>query len=288
MLIKIPGNNKGITKYKSIKVNDWTIIESRVFEEQNLQEVLYTEYALGLIIKGSKRIFVADREITVSEGHAVFMKKGIYFTSEIVPIDNEFKSIIFLFNEGHVKEFFRSYKIEPALHKVYKESPVFPLITFRMDSLLNSLSQGIEAYFGANSIYGNDIMKLKLAEVFLLSVNADRTNSVLSALTNIYIGKDEINLMDLAPEFFLKNLSLRELAKISGRSLSRFKADFKKQFNSSPYKWIKDKRLAHAKFLIENTNLSVTEVCYSIGYESLSHFVKSFKEKYGITPKKAR
>jgi AraC-like DNA-binding protein len=44
--------------------------------------------------------------------------------------------------------------------------------------------------------------------------------------------------------------------------------------------------LEHAAFLIKNKMGNVEEVAETIGYESVSHFIKSFKEKYGHTPHK--
>ena len=86
--------------------------------------------------------------------------------------------------------------------------------------------------------------------------------------------------------YYLKLLSLEELSRLSGRSLSAFKRDFQEKFNTSPAHWIKNKRLEYASLQLENTNKNVSEVSIEIGYESISHFIKAYKSKFGQTPGK--
>ncbi|WP_245592363.1 helix-turn-helix domain-containing protein [Ectobacillus panaciterrae] len=67
-------------------------------------------------------------------------------------------------------------------------------------------------------------------------------------------------------------VSLNELAYLSGRSLSTFKRDFRKIYNTSPMKWIRNRRLDKAKELLTHTSLSVSDVCFSTGFENIAHF----------------
>jgi pimeloyl-ACP methyl ester carboxylesterase/AraC-like DNA-binding protein len=87
---------------------------------------------------------------------------------------------------------------------------------------------------------------------------------------------------------FLYNLKVEEFAKLCGRSLSAFKRDFKKTFNTTPSRWIKSKRLEYARVLLEESNLNINQISYDCGYINSSHFIKSFKEKYNIPPHKYR
>jgi len=45
------------------------------------------------------------------------------------------------------------------------------------------------------------------------------------------------------------------------------------------------RRLQEAYHLLGDGRMNVTEVCFSVGFENLPHFVHAFKEKYHITPK---
>jgi YesN/AraC family two-component response regulator len=48
---------------------------------------------------------------------------------------------------------------------------------------------------------------------------------------------------------------------------------------------LQEKRLNKAKKLLDETDISVVEIIYLVGYENLTYFYKIFKEKYGHTPK---
>lgn len=52
--------------------------------------------------------------------------------------------------------------------------------------------------------------------------------------------------------------------------------------------YLRDKRLKYAASLLTEQNYSVTEVCYLCGFGNLSHFIRCFKKKYGVSPKNFR
>ena len=97
-----------------------------------------------------------------------------------------------------------------------------------------------------------------------------------------------IDIKTVMSENFLYNLKVEEFAKLCGRSLSAFKRDFKTIFNTSPSKWIKAKRLEHARSLLIESDLNINQICYDSGFINTSHFIKSFKEKYRIPPHQFR
>ncbi|WP_262507198.1 helix-turn-helix domain-containing protein [Sphingobacterium sp. IITKGP-BTPF85] len=68
------------------------------------------------------------------------------------------------------------------------------------------------------------------------------------------------------------------------QKLSSFKRDFKAIYNMTPASWIREKRLEKAKEMLEATQLPVSEICYSLGFENISHFSRIFKEYHGQAP----
>lgn len=102
------------------------------------------------------------------------------------------------------------------------------------------------------------------------------------------VNKTGLNLEKIMSENYLYNLKVEEFAKLCGRSLSAFKRDFRKVFKTTPSKWIKNKRLEYAKTLLIESNLNINEICYDSGFVNASHFIKSFKEQYKISPHQFR
>jgi len=71
----------------------------------------------------------------------------------------------------------------------------------------------------------------------------------------------------------------------TGRSVSTFRREFKDQFQMTPKKWLKEKRIEKAIKLIDTQTMSVTELAYEVGYENISYFIKAFKLQTGLSPK---
>ncbi len=57
---------------------------------------------------------------------------------------------------------------------------------------------------------------------------------------------------------------------------------------TSLFAWIREERLFKAKFLLSNTQLSVQQICFNIGYEDPANFTTSFKACFSVTPTKFR
>ena len=70
----------------------------------------------------------------------------------------------------------------------------------------------------------------------------------------------------------------------SGISRNKLQQICKENFGVTFKKLIKDLRLEKARFLIQNTELSISEICYDIGYTSRSFFSKEFKVQFGLNP----
>lgn len=67
------------------------------------------------------------------------------------------------------------------------------------------------------------------------------------------------------PDNFQYNLKLKKFAKPCRKSLSVFKRDFNSYFNTTPYKWVKTKRLEAANKLLVERNLKVNYLWASVG-----------------------
>jgi AraC family transcriptional regulator, exoenzyme S synthesis regulatory protein ExsA len=77
---------------------------------------------------------------------------------------------------------------------------------------------------------------------------------------------------------------LEQFAKLTGRSLSTFKRDFTKLYDTTPEKWLQKQKLEQAHFLITQKNKRPSEIYLEVGFESLAHFSTAFKKYFGQTP----
>lgn len=75
--------------------------------------------------------------------------------------------------------------------------------------------------------------------------------------------------------------ALAERFKLSVRSLNR---RFKLATNASPLQYLQNMRIEHAKELLKQSNLAVSEVADMVGYQDASYFTSLFKKVTAVTP----
>lgn len=86
---------------------------------------------------------------------------------------------------------------------------------------------------------------------------------------------------DLAKEARYESDSLARLLNVGTRQLRRYTREL---FNNSPQEWLDNRRLADAAFLLQSNELIKT-IAYELGFKTVSHFSKKFRERYGMSPK---
>ena len=96
--------------------------------------------------------------------------------------------------------------------------------------------------------------------------------------------RDEINFKEVIEANLYNNLTIEELAILTNLSLSSFKREFNKQYNCSPAKYIRQRRLEKAAKLLQSTSLRVSDIAYDCGYQDVAHFSKAFLKEYDATP----
>jgi len=61
--------------------------------------------------------------------------------------------------------------------------------------------------------------------------------------------------------------------------------DFYTIFKTTPGKWLLEKRLLYAKSLLAGNNKkAISDVAFESGFETLAHFSRSFKHRFGVAP----
>jgi len=92
-------------------------------------------------------------------------------------------------------------------------------------------------------------------------------------------------VVDYIMEHIQDDLSVEELAARACMSKPTFHRYFKKVLGVSPVDFVNKKRMQIARQLLLSEQKAVSDVCYAVGYNSTSHFIRSFKNYYGCTPK---
>lgn len=89
-------------------------------------------------------------------------------------------------------------------------------------------------------------------------------------------------------EHFKEALALEEIAAMAGFSKYHFSRLFHQYTGTTFYKYLNQRRIAHARALLLNPDLTVTEVALQSGFPSISSFLRMFRLLNGCTPTEYR
>ena len=102
--------------------------------------------------------------------------------------------------------------------------------------------------------------------------------------------EDNVRRIKMAKDIIIARMSepptLSELSEEIGLSLKKLKEGFKQIYGDSVFGFLFDYKMDYARKMLETGKHNVNEVGLKVGYSTASHFIASFKKKYGTTPKK--
>ncbi|SFN58140.1 AraC-type DNA-binding protein [Chryseobacterium oleae] len=143
-------------------------------------------------------------------------------------------------------------------------------------------------YFMESLLQYQDLLENKSPELallkqkealFLLFGHDPSLKNILYDISDPY----KIDLEGFMQKNYHFNVKLDRFAYLTGRSLATFKRDFEKIFGTAPRKWLLEKRLQEARYLLEKGK-KATDIYLDLGFEDLSHFSFAFKKQYGLPP----
>ena len=83
-----------------------------------------------------------------------------------------------------------------------------------------------------------------------------------------------------------RHFSVQELAEEIGMSKSKLKRVFFYCFALQPYAYLREQRMREAWVLLKESDLSVKQIAFRLGFKCLSSFSTSFTKRFGINPSK--
>jgi AraC-like DNA-binding protein len=79
-------------------------------------------------------------------------------------------------------------------------------------------------------------------------------------------------------------LNIAALARIALVSEAHFIRTFRATFGETPHRYLQRRRVERAMALLRNTDRSVTDICFAVGFSSLGTFSRTFREIMGRSP----
>ena len=163
--------------------------------------------------------------------------------------------------------------------KYYAQEMVSPAIAVVLSQLMNyNLHPSVKQLYIKGKVYE------------LVSLYFNKTEEADLEQCPYLADEDNVRRIKMAKEIIISRMveppSLAELSEEIGLSLRKLKEGFKQIYGDSVYGFLFDYKMEYARKMLETGKHNVNEVGLKVGYSTASHFISSFKKKYGTTPKK--
>lgn len=274
---------KCLSSVRTLKINGYNAIQSFSAAEVGVGSLLVKDNVLLVVLHGCLRIRYGTTAYTIAKDHMALLRKDILieFSEASQPGRPDTIDYMMIYiREDILKEFVK-------LTRLSVPPPAQPTAV-TMDSLdirLLKVIDSLESYFSEAGSIDEYLTRIKLLELLFNLLQAE--SIVLPQLMDLRT-HFRADITSTVEEHVMSAMSLSQLAELSGRSLSSFKRDFFAIYNMPPSTWVRLRRLEKARELFLNTTMTVTDVCYTLGFENLAHFSRVFKSHFGYPPSKAR
>lgn len=262
--------------YPKIKIDELLFAEFKC-PDRNKTGVWWHNNFFAHVLLGEIVLKTPKQEFILKAGDSVFAKKGTVISYG--DIHGSFCDLIIFVPDDFIRAVLRKYQLKGEITHSDNGDTIIPL---SQSTMLTTYFNSLLTHFYHPS--PNEILlKLKFEEL-LLTIFSTPENNVLRNYLSSICKLTKPSIREIMEANFFSNLSLKEFATLCNRSLSSFKQEFKTIFNTTPGKWLLEKRLEYSRYLLETTDFNIDETCMESGFENKSHFIRTFKNKYGCTP----
>jgi AraC-like DNA-binding protein len=252
------------------------IVFSCATEKFYHSEVIIEHHALTRVLSGEMRVVQPDQSYTFVAGDTFLLPRNLPAAVIKSPKEGRpYKSVSIYLKPDRLQDYYRRHEFnaaQPYNHKI---------TTFDKHLLLESFFASLLPYFEMDEVLPRNIISVKVEEAISILRNIDKNiDSVLA----YFEGPGKINLAEFMEKNFMFNMTMEKFGYLTGRSLTTFKRDFRKAFDTTPQKWLTQKRLELAHHQLTEKKQKPVDIYFEVGFENLSHFSYAFKKHFGYPP----
>lgn len=252
------------------------ILYAQGYQKVQSSEHYFPDHALGIMLSGESYYFSNEGTFVMKEGTICLMRRNQLFKKlkKPGPTGEPPRLISLFFDQKTLHQYATANNL--LKQSAYKGKAMIDLTG---NVFLKGLFDSLLPYIDHPKKLTAKVAELKTYEAIELLLQADEMfQRFLFDFQEPY----KIDLEAYMNHNYQYNIPLLSFAKLAGRSLSTFKRDFAKVFDTTPEKWLQQKRLEQAHYLISKKKLRPSEVYLEVGFEKLAHFSTAFKKKFGV------
>lgn len=238
-------------------------------------EYFISEHTFFYIKEGTTKCYDGSKtQIFKSNEFGLIRKNRLAKYSKEKPAA-ESQTVFIIFDESFLKKFQEKYKV-----KIEKFTSSSTFIPIKYNQKISECTLSLSMHYHSSGKAQDRLADTKQEELLLAILNSQPE---LSGVFFDFGIPEKINLEAFMNKNYMFNVSIPRFAYLTGRSLSAFKRDFKTTLNKTPNRWLVQKRLEEAYFLIDKKGKKPSEIYLDLGFETLQHFSFAFKKQFGMT-----
>jgi AraC-like DNA-binding protein len=220
--------------------------------------------------------------------HQVFKKKSHEFSrGDVALFKTNSRHEFYSSNEAEVFKIIIKPELLPKIYNTYadefKESSIIHLPSNEVRRVENILLM-IEKEFNTQNEFFMDIISGYLEILFTLFIRINRMNEIKKEKVPTIDFKIFLSYIDNN----LKTVTPSSVANYSGYNFPYFSKLFKKNVGMNLSEYINLKKLETAAKILIETDISIENIGYDVGFNHKSYFHRVFKRYYGVTPEEYR
>jgi AraC-like DNA-binding protein len=235
----------------------------------------YEYYRICTILDGEKHVAINDENFNYNREEFIILPPESVVEMEIV---KDTRALVFELSDKLIDDIVKKTQFEPEIEaelytgriKLCRENSE---IILRDIELISETAKG-------NRKGKEFLIDLYVQEMTYKILNIAGANLALNHAKENPIAQS----IDIMKKNIRENLSLHEIAHAVFMSPQLFSIKFKKLTGVSPNCYYTSLKLNEARKMLKES--SVTEVAFDLGYDNISHFIRLFSEKFGMTPKR--
>lgn len=272
-----------ILDHQQFKLNGKIIVERFRFQTPfQVGRRMEEEACLLFNLKGNTQLYHAQGKTQLQAADCVLMPCGQYFTRHPEQASKEPSEVLAIhFYPEILQQIFESNQ-----HPLWQQAPTEQLTAkFSINTVLLNYLNSLLFYFEHPQLVTDELIYLKVKEIILLllHLSSQEGNLVRTILSNLFQPQHH-DFRAVIEQHLFEDLTLTQLALLTHHSLSSFKRKFKALYQQAPAQYIRSRKIARAQQLLQQSQLSVYDICFECGFRNPSNFAKIFAKYTGLTP----
>ncbi|UKM66144.1 AraC family transcriptional regulator [Flavobacteriaceae bacterium GSB9] len=279
-MLQLHGYLKESNDFKKLQINDLLFIEYKCLVQEVKAGIWSDANYFVFVTSGKKMWRSIYNDYVVEAGDSLFVKKGANLVHQF--FDEDYCALMVFIPDDFIRKFIQRFSSIINTDNLRSEQ-TDAIIRIELDAYLEGYINSLAAFLSSPSYPDKHLLNLKFEELLLNIFTRPNHKKLASYLLSLNKNQSTI-LKDIMEANFAYCLNLDQYAELCNMSLSTFKRCFQQEFNTSPGKWLAEKRLNFSCHLLKTTDKAINQIGFECGFEESSSYIRAFKNKFTSTP----